>query len=367
MQIPCFVEPTTDEEFSMDTPIWRAPNKKPLMISELPGITRAEIDSSTRSIWRYAKSMPVKISNPITMGEGCTPLVSKEIDGLECNFKLEWFSPTGSFKDRGASVLISFLNQQGIRNVIEDSSGNGGAAIAAYGAAAGMDVTIFVPHYTQPAKIVQSKAYGAKVVLVPGKRIDTEAAAIRMSKSTFYASHNWHPMFLQGTKTLGYEIWEDLSFTLPDNIVIPASAGSNLLGCFMAFKELMSSGETDRMPRMFVSQPQNCAPLYHACHATTQKQFLPTVAEGTAITNPLRLQAMVNAIKETNGDVVTITENEIIQAARRLARSGIYAETTSSHVWAGVQKLVETGQIATTDKTVAILTGSGLKSPSVHE
>lgn len=367
MQLPYFVEPTTGEKFPIDMPIWRAPNNKPLMISELPGITRADIDTSNRSIWRYAKSLPVSISKPITMGEGCTPLVTKEIDGLECSFKLEWFSPTGSFKDRGASVLISFLNQQGIRKVIEDSSGNGGAAIAAYGAAAGMEVTILVPHYTQPAKIVQSKAYGAKVVLVPGKREDTESAAIRMSKNVFYASHNWHPMFLQGTKTLGYEIWEDLGFTLPNNVVIPASAGSNLLGCYLAFKELMASGETDRMPRLFVSQPQNCAPLYHACHGTAQERFLPTVAEGTAITKPIRLQAMVNAIKETNGDVVTITENEIIHAAKRLATSGIYAETTSAHVWAGVRKLIENGQINASDRTVAILTGTGLKSPSVHE
>ena len=158
------------------------------------------------------------------MGEGCTPLVNKEIDGLECDFKLEWFSPTGSFKDRGASVLMSFLRQQGITKVVEDSSGNGGAAIAAYGAAAGMDVTILVPSYTQSAKIVQSKTYGAKVVLVPGERDDTEAAAIDLSVNTFCASDNWHPMFLQGTKTLGYEIWEDLGYTLPDNNVIPASA-----------------------------------------------------------------------------------------------------------------------------------------------
>lgn len=367
MQTPHFVEPTTGEEFPIDTPIWRAPNKKPLMISELRGITRVEIDTSKRSIWRYAKSLPVSIANPITMGEGCTPLVNKEIDGLECSFKLEWFSPTGSFKDRGASVLISFLHQQGIRKVIEDSSGNGGAAIAAYGAAAGMDVTILVPHYTQPAKIVQSKAYGAEVVLVPGKRDDTEAAAIKMSEDAFYASHNWHPMFLQGTKTLGYEIWEDLGYILPDNVVIPASAGSNLLGCHMAFKELMASGATDRMPRIFATQPQNCSPLYHALHGTKQEQFLPTIAEGTAITRPLRLQAMVNAIKATNGGVVTIPEDEIIRAAKRLARSGIFAETTSSHVWAGVRKLIESGQIASSDKTVAILTGTGLKSPSVHE
>jgi len=365
-QAATFIDPTTGQTYPLDGSLWRAPNGSPLMVSDLPGIARAEIDSPNRSIWRYARSLPLRITDPISLGEGCSPLINPQIDGHRFDLKLEWFSPTGSFKDRGASVLMSFLKQQGIGAVVEDSSGNAGAAIAAYGAAGGMAVTIFVPAYTQPAKVVQSRAYGAEVVLVPGAREDTAAAAVKTAEHVFYASHNWHPMFLQGTKSLGYEIWEDLGFAVPDNIVIPASEGSNLLGCYIAFKELMRSGEIDRMPRLFASQPENCAALHHALQGTRQNRFLPTVAEGTAVKSPTRLQTMVQAVQETNGGSAAISEEEIIGASKRLARAGIFTEPSSAHAWAGAKELIENGQISRSDRTVVILTGTGLKAQSVY-
>ena len=364
-QAATFIDPATGQTYPLDGSLWRAPNGNPLMVSDLPGITRTEIDAPDRSIWRYARSLPLRIADPISLGEGCTPLINPQIDGHRFDLKLEWFSPTGSFKDRGASVLMSFLKQQGIGTVVEDSSGNAGAAIAAYGAAAGMTVTILVPAYTQPAKIVQARAYGAEVILVPGAREDTAAAAVKMAERTYYASHNWHPMFLQGTKSLGYEIWENLGFAVPDNIVIPASEGSNVLGCYIAFKELMRSGEIDRMPRLFVSQPENCAPLHHALQGTRQKHFLPTVAEGTAVKSPTRLKTIVQAVQETNGGSAEISEEEIISASKRLACNGIFTEPSSAHAWASAKKLTENGQINRSDRTVVLLTGTGLKAQSV--
>ena len=365
-QAATFIDSATGQTYPLDGSLWRAPNGNPLMVSDLPGISRAEINTSVRSIWRYAKSLPLRITDPISLGEGCTPLINPDIDGHRFDLKLEWFSPTGSFKDRGASVLMSFLKQQGIGVVVEDSSGNAGAAIAAYGAAAGMAVTILVPAYTQSAKIVQSRAYGAEVVLVPGEREDTGAAAVKIAERIYYASHNWHPMFLQGTKSLGYEVWEDLGFTVPDNIVIPVSEGSSLLGCYIAFKELIRSGEIDRMPRLFASQPENCAALHHALQGTRQKHFLPTVAEGTAVKSPTRLQTMVQAVRDTNGGSAAISEEEIISASKRLARAGIFTEPSSAHAWAGAKKLIENGQISRSDRTVVILTGTGLKAQSVY-
>ena len=361
-----FIDPATGEAYPLSEPRWCSPNGNPLLISDLPGISRGQIDAANRSIWRYAKSLPVRMSNPTSLGEGCTPLIRSEIDGLAFEFKLEWLSPTGSFKDRGMSVLMSFLKQQGIGAIVEDSSGNAGASIAAYGAAAGMAVTVLVPDYTQPAKIVQTRAYGAEVILVPGTREDTAAAAIGMAEKIFYASHNWHPMFLQGTKSIGYEIWEDLGFAVPDNIVIPASEGSNVLGCYIAFQELVRSGEIDRMPRLFLSQPENCAPLHHALQGTRQERFLPTVAEGTAVSAPTRLPTIVEAVRGTRGGSVVISEDEIIGASKRLARAGIFTEPSSAHAWAGAKKLVESGQISQSDRTVIILTGTGLKAQSVY-
>src|SRR5690606_10094571 len=125
-------------------------------------------------------------------------------------FKLEWFSPSGSFKDRGASVMLSLLREQGINHVLEDSSGNGAAAVAAYASAGGLRAKVLAPASTQPAKTMQMRAYGAEIELVPGSRKDTSDEAERQAEHIFYASHNWHPFFLQGTKTLAYELWEDL-------------------------------------------------------------------------------------------------------------------------------------------------------------
>ncbi|AQQ05335.1 pyridoxal-5'-phosphate-dependent protein subunit beta [Roseibium algicola] len=367
---PQFVQPLTGKTFGLDKAIWCSPDKTPLMVSTLPGITRNDLDSGTRSIWRYAKSLPLKIDRPICLGEGGTPLVSGQFEGANYRFKLEWFSPTGSFKDRGASVLMSYIRHLGITSVVEDSSGNGGAAIAAYGAAAGMNVEILVPAYTQPSKVAQIRAYGANVTLVPGTRQDTEDAAIALSNHVFYASHNWHPMFLQGTKTLGYEIWEDLGFKAPDNIVIPAAAGSNVLGCHLAFEELQAAGEIDRMPRIFVTQPKNCCPLHYALNPDLLEEhapsFEPTIAEGTAIRQPIRLSEMIEAVSVTGGTTAVLSENEILKAALSLAKQGIYTEPTSAHAAAGASQLLRRGHINPDDETIVILTGSGLKATQFY-
>jgi len=340
------------------------------MITPLAGITRHQIDTSLRSLWRYQASFPIKVETPVSMGEGCTPFHRSNFEGHPCSFKLEWVSPTGSFKDRGASVMLSMLKQLGITSVLEDSSGNGGAAIAGYGAAAGMKVKVFVPASTSPAKIAQAQAYGADIVKVPGPREATEAAAIERASTIFYASHNWHPFFLQGTKTLGYEIWEDLGFKVPDNIIIPASAGSNLLGCYIAFNELIASGEIKKLPRLFVSQPANCAPLHASFEAGADdyvaKNFSPTIAEGTAIKRPLRLLEMLTAIRESNGATVTVEEDEIIDASLKLAKSGMYVEPTSAHAAAGLSKLLAQKKIQEGEETVVILTGAGLKATSFY-
>lgn len=366
-----YVDPHTEERYSIDTPIWRSPDGNPLMLSQLKGIRRDDIVTSMRSIWRYRKALPLNVSEPISMGEGCSPIVRVDYCGIPCHFKLEWFSPTGSFKDRGTSVMLSMLRQQGIQSVLEDSSGNGGSSVAGYGAAGGIQVKVLVPAATSSAKIAQIRAYGAEVELIPGPREATETAAIEQSSDVFYASHNWHPFFLQGTKTLGYELWEDFDFRVPDNIIIPASAGSNLLGCHIAFTELMSSGEIDRLPKLFVSQPANCAPLHASFQAGAAGfvdcDFQPTVAEGTAIKRPIRLNEMLKALRESGGGTVAVDEAEIIDASRRLALSGLYTEPTSAHAAAAVGKLIETGAINPSDQTVIILTGTGLKTTQFYE
>lgn len=367
-----YLDPRSGETFPIDQPRWCGPDQAPLLLTPLPGITRDRIDPAERSLWRYRAALPLDCPSPISMGEGCTPLVRRTLHGAEALLKCEWFMPTGSFKDRGASVMLSLLRQQGVEAVLEDSSGNGGAAVAAYAAAGGMAATIMAPDSTSPAKTVAMRAYGASVELIPGNRQATADAAVARAATTFYASHNWHPFFLHGTKTLAYELWEDLGFRAPDNIIVPCGAGSNVLGCEIGFAELLRAGEIQAMPRIFAAQPENCGPIAAAFLAGRDtlgdEKVLPTIAEGTAIAQPLRLREALGALRETRGGAVLLKEAEIAAATLALARTGVYVEPTSAQAAAAFTRLLDSGAIRADQTTVIVLTGTGLKAtPRIAE
>ncbi len=365
-ETPRYVDPATGDIYPLAEPRWRSERGGPLMISPLPGIGKDAIDRGERSLWRYRSALPLAVKEPLSLGEGCTPLVTRRWRGVDARFKLEWFAPTGSFKDRGASVMISVLRQQGINHLLEDSSGNGGAAIAAYAVAAGIRAKILVPASTQPGKTVQMRTYGAEVELVPGTRQNTAEEAERQSEHIFYASHNWQPFFLQGTKTLAYELWEDLGFRAPDNVIIPTGAGSNVLGCDIGFAELMRCGAISRLPRLFAVQPQNCAPIHASFSAGTNVMLpfepKPTIAEGTAIAHPVRLKEVLDAIRRSSGATVAVSEDAIVAALHELATDGLYAEPTSAAAAAALSQLIAAGTIRAGETTVVVLTGTGLKA-----
>jgi threonine synthase len=363
---PAYVDPASGQKYPISEPRWCSDSGAPLMITALPGIGREMIDTGKRSLWRYAAALPVDLPDPVTTGEGCTPLVSGRWRGAPALFKLEWFSPTGSFKDRGASVMLSILRAEGVTRVLEDSSGNGGAAIAAYAAAGGIAAKILVPASTSPDKTVQMRAYGAEIELIPATRQDVSDAAVRQAKTIFYAGHNWQPFFLQGTKTLAYELWEDLKFKPPDNVIIPTGAGSNILGCDIGFGELFRRGEIARRPRLFAAQPENCAPLHASFMAGSDDlkpfEVRPTIAEGASIEKPVRAREVLAAVRRSGGATVAISEPEIEGALFELSRIGLYAEPTSALGAAAFTKLLERGVVQPAETTVLVLTGSGLKT-----
>jgi threonine synthase len=360
-----YAEDRSGQRYDLDQLRWRGEDGSPLMISPLAGITPGEIDKAERSLWRYRAAFPIDMA-PISLGEGCTPMLPRRWNGHEVLFKPEWFNPSGSFKDRGVSVMVSSLARLGVEALLEDSSGNGGSSVSAYCAAAGMKAKILAPASTSRAKILQSRAYGAEVELVPGTRQATSDEAERQSEQLFYASHNWHPFFLQGVKTLAYEMWEDLGFRAPDNVVLVAGAGSQVLGCDLGFSELLRAGQIDRLPKLLVAQPENCAPIHRAFHAGTEElgeaTWSPTIAEGTAIASPVRLPEVLRAIRRSDGDVVAIPEAEIYAATRKLAAMGLYAEPTSASAAAAIERFAAKGLISPGQTTVVVLTGSGLKS-----
>jgi threonine synthase len=357
-----YLAPRTGQTWPLDLPRWCGDAREALMLTERRGIGRAEVAAGTRSIWRYAAALPFLPAAPISMGEGCTPLVERRLAGGTALLKCEWFMPTGSFKDRGASVMLSLLRDQGIANVLEDSSGNGGAAVSAYAAAGGMAATIFVPASTSPAKTVQSRAAGAAIQLIPGSRQDCADAALAKSAEIFYASHNWHPFFLEGTKTLAYELWEDLGFRAPDNVIVPCGAGSNVLGCWLGFSELLRAGQIARLPRIWAAQPAHCGPIARAALGLEPVEAKPTIAEGTAIAQPIRLEECLHALRSSDGGAVLLTEEDIAAASLTLARGGIYVEPTCAQAAAAFDQLRASGRIAERETTVVVLTGTGLKS-----
>jgi threonine synthase len=367
-----YLDPRSGQTFPLNTPRWCGPGYTPLLLTPLAGISAAQIDRTTRSLWRYRAALPMQPDTPISMGEGCTPLIRRTLGNTRALLKCEWMMPTGSFKDRGASVMLSLLRAQGINEVLEDSSGNGGAAVAAYAAAGGMRAIILTPASTSPAKTVQMRAHGAAVELVPGSRQDTAEDALRRAERTFYASHNWHPFFLHGTKTLAYELWEDLGFRAPDNVIVPCGAGSNVLGCEIGFSELLRAEQIRTVPRIFAVQPENCAPIADAFligqETSAPREVQPTIAEGTAIAAPIRLHEVLGALRETQGGAVMLTEAEIAQATLDLARIGVYVEPTAAQPAAAFHKLLEAGTITPAQTTVLVLTGSGLKAtPRIGE
>ncbi|KAK3273078.1 hypothetical protein CYMTET_18664 [Cymbomonas tetramitiformis] len=347
------------------------------MLSQLPGLRRHQIRRSERSLWRYAAAFPLQCDSPISLGEGCTPLVPRVIGGNTVHFKCEWFNPTCSFKDRGTSVMLSLLRQQGITSVLEDSSGNGGASVSCYAAAGGMSATIMAPASTSPSKTVQMQAHGAKVELIPGSRQACADAAVaahgRDDGTLFYASHNWQPFFLQGTKTLAYELWEDLGFHAPDNIIIPTGAGSNILGCDLGFSELLRTGEIKALPRLFCAQPLVCSPIASQILQKLQQDDgktvpgewnvpVKTVAEGTSIAQPVRLEECVDAVVRSGGSAVRVMEDAISAATLELARLGLYTEPTCAQAAAAYHELLATGFIKPSETTVVVLTSTGVKA-----
>jgi threonine synthase len=367
-----YLDPETGQEYPLDPPRWASPGGRPLLLTPMPGMDCAEIATGERSLWRYRAALPLPESAPISMGEGVTPLLARTIYGAPALMKCEWVMPTGSFKDRGASVMLSLLRAQGITEVLEDSSGNGGAAVAAYAAAGGMAATILAPEATSPQKLVAMRAHGAMLKLVPGDRQATAEAALAQARTIFYASHNWHPFFLHGTKTLAYELWEELGFRAPDNVIVPCGAGSNVLGLGIGFGELLRAGQIAALPRIFAAQPANCAPIAAAflagadCAVATP--IAPTIAEGTAIAAPVRLRTVLQALRESQGGVARLSEAEIAEATFDLAHTGLFVEPTAAQPAAAFRRLLAEGAIAPDATTVLVLTGSGLKAgPRIAE
>jgi len=309
----------------------------------------------------HALGLP-KSAPLVTLGEGSTPLIWRNVLGREVAFKLEFLNPTGSFKDRGTAVLVSFLHSRGVERAIEDSSGNAGASFAAYAAFTGLQTCVYLPDYASGPKRTQIEAYGAQVMPIPGPRSNaTEAAQKAIEKGAVYASHAFLPLTLPGFATVAYELYQEMEHT-PGAVVVPAGQGGLLLGIGRGFIALRKAGLIEQIPRLVGVQALACAPMWAEFRAGSMGLNLvtegETLAEGVRIKNPLRSEAILRMLSETGGLLLAVDEPSILPGRDALARLGFYVEPTSAIVWNALEQAIE----ELPDPVVIVLTGSGLKT-----
>lgn len=340
---------------------WRCTCGHPLDFAETPlpdgpAPDPASVDTR-RGLWSFDDFLPV--SREATLGEGMTPLV----DAAEwsAQFKLEYVFPTGSFKDRGATTTMSRAAELGVDKVVEDSSGNAGAAIATYAARAGIDVDIYVPASVKASKVRAIERAGATPVRVEGSREDVTDACLDAVEAgdAWYASHAWNPAFFAGTATVAYEIALQRNWQVPDAVVTPLGHGTLFLGAYRGFRALYEAGWTDRMPRLLGAQASGYAPIADELHGESDGEN--DVADGIQIRDPVRREEILDAIDETDGDAIALGSTAVERELESLHTRGFYTEPTCAVASAALRAYREQGVLDADTDVVVPLTGSGLK------
>jgi len=356
------------ETYGLGEPRWRCACGGALELTSPPA-SLVDIGQGPSAVWRYAALLPpVAQDARISLGEQATPLISSD---LGARLKLDYLLPSGSYKDRGAAVLASRLADLGVKDIVLDSSGNAGAAMSTYCAAAGIACRVFVPARNSRGKLAQIAAVGGVLQPVAGERRDATQAAMAAAESSFYASHNWSPDFGAGLATVAFDIWEQLGRRAPSSVLAPCGNGGIVLGLHRGFDALMRGGLIEKPPRLIAVQAMPFDSVAHAfanglAEPVLRRAGHPTLAEGIACELPVRGRQVLEAIRSSSGTAMTVSEEEIKIAALRLADSGFYVEATGAVGFAGLMRLRgqgASGQLG--DDAVVVLSGTGLKSGSL--
>ncbi|MSQ35452.1 MAG: threonine synthase [Dehalococcoidia bacterium] len=340
-------------------------------------LKREHLAGRPANMWRYAEVMPVRSpENVVTLGEGFTPLMKVERLGRKFGFgnlyiKDEGVNPTGSFKARGLSAAVSRAKELGLTRLTMPSAGNAAGAMSAYCAAAGMEANVFMPRDAPEANQVECRAYGANLTLVDGFITDAGklSAVAAAEHGLFDVSTLREPYRAEGKKTMGYEIAEQMAWSLPDVIVYPTGGGTGIVGIWKAFDEMEQMGWLPRgvkRPRMICVQAEGCAPLVAAFIAG--KEHAETVVRPHTIASGLRVPAAIGdylvlrVVRESGGTALTVTDDEMIAAVREMADlSGVFAAPEGGATLAGLKKLSEQGLVQSDERIVLLNTGSALK------
>ncbi|MFO7254399.1 threonine synthase [Limnochorda sp.] len=342
-------------------------------------LTSEPFPCHTSSLWRYRALLPVNEIPPNDLGAGFTPLhpaerLAKEIGLEELWIKNDTVNPSYSFKDRVVALAVATAQQMGIPVVACASTGNLASALAAHAARAGLPAYLFVPADLEPEKILGAAVYGPHIIGVKGTYDDVNRLCIQIADryGWGFVNINLRPFYAEGSKTLAFETVEQLGWDLPDHVVVPAAGGSLATKIAKGFQELLDLGLVfGERPRVSIAQAAGCAPIVRAWEAGLDhvEPVRPqTIARSLAIGNPADGVLALKTIRETGGAAAAVTDEEIIEGIRLLARTeGIFAETAGGVTVAALRKLVAQGHIRPDERTVLYITGNGYKTVSALE
>jgi threonine synthase len=338
-------------------------------------LTKESLKKRVSSLWRYREVLPVvNDENIVTLGEGWTPLIHAkrlgEQSGLtELFIKDESPNPTGSFKARGLGVAISMAKELGVKKVAIPTAGNAGGAMAAYAAAAGMEAYVFMPRDTPAANRIECEQLGARVTLIDGLITDcgAEVARRKESEGWFDVSTLKEPYRIEGKKTMGYELAEQLDWELPDVIFYPTGGGTGLIGMWKAFDEMEEMGRIGpKRPRMFSVQAAGCAPIVRAFDngwdEAPEFENAHTVASGLRVPRAVGDFIMLDILRKSGGGAVAVNDEEMIADTRVIGSAeGLFCAPEGAACFSALKKLLAAGQVASSDRVVIFNTGAGVK------
>ena len=335
-------------------------------------LTRDVLATREKSLWRYREVLPLPANvEPVSLGEGGTPLLraKKFGENVDLWIKDESLNPTQSFKARGMAVAVSMAKHLGASKLAVPSAGNAGGALAAYAARAGLEAHIFMPRDTPRANIVECRELGAHVTLIDGLITDcgAEIARRKDAEGWFDMSTLKEPYRVEGKKTLGYELAEQLNWQLPDVILYPTGGGTGLIGMWKAFDEMETLGWIgQKRPRMFSVQASGCAPIVRAFEAgeKTAAEFpnAHTVASGLRVPKAIGDFIMLKILHESNGGAIAVDDEEMIRVTREVGSSeGLFVAPEGAACFAALKSLRAAGSIDIGERVVIFNTGSGIK------
>ncbi len=343
--------------------------------------TREALVGRERSLWRYREVLPLPLEvEPISLGEGGTPLLRADRFGADLGLsdlrvKDESLNPTQSFKARGMAVAVSMAKHLGATKLAVPTAGNAGGALAAYAARAGLEAHIFMPSDTPRANVIECRELGAHVTMIDGLITDcgAEIARRKAAEGWFDLSTLKEPYRVEGKKTLGYELAEQLDWELPDVILYPTGGGTGLIGMWKAFDEMKTLGWIGaKRPRMFSIQASGCAPIVRAFEAgekyAAEFPDAQTRASGLRVPKAVGDFLMLNILRKSNGGALTVDDDEMIRMTREVgAREGLFVAPEGAACFAALRTLCTDGKIAPDEQVVIFNTGSGIKYLECYE